>query len=73
MKERSFQGIINALESADAHMSTPLFSRPIPLGQLFLASVFLSLWHRRSKISLLGVIMPSELPPNITLHWNDYL
>lgn len=42
-------------------------------GSVILSLGISILWHRRSKISLLGVIIPSELPPNITLHWNDYL
>lgn len=41
-EKEAFRRSLNALKSANAHMSVALFSRLTPLGQLFLASVFLS-------------------------------
>lgn len=39
---KAFRRSLNALKSADTYMSVTVFSRLSPLGQLFLASVFLS-------------------------------
>lgn len=41
-EKAAFRRSLNALKPADAHMSVLLFSRLTPLGQLFLALVFLS-------------------------------